>query len=260
MCLLIIYFFHIHENIQAGTSQVGTSQARTSQAGTSQAGTSQAGTSQARTSQAGTSQAGTSQAGTSQAGTSQARTSQVGTSQQGMSQPETSQNLPNSTWPSPNFAINEDRRLFGYTGKGKGKQLKKEKSMNKRTVPMCTLKFVCLPSCCAEKPPTSVRERTALANAGLGDATITFNLDGDSMHLHEQLLKKFPKLSSAGYELMLYHRAGENSSFCILKPPYLPRKLKEVVGQCKIYVKPLQEDLIHSDDDSEGDIQVSCTV
>ena len=88
VCLLIIYFFHIHENIQAGTSQ----------AGTSKAGTSQAGTSQARTSQA----------GTSQAGTSQARTSQVGTSQQGMSQPETSQNLSNSTWPSPNFAINEE--------------------------------------------------------------------------------------------------------------------------------------------------------
>ena len=127
--------------------------------------------------------------------------------------------------------------------------------MDKLAVPMCTLKFVCLASCCTEKPLTPVRERTALANAGLVDATIT---DGDSMHLHEQLLKKFPKLS-AGYELMIYHRAGENSSFCILKPLYLPRKLKEVVGQCKIDVKPLQEDLIHSEDDSEEDIQVSCT-
>ena len=171
VCLLIIYFFHIHENIQAGTSQ----------AGTSQAGTSQAGTSQTRTSQA----------GTSQAGTSQARASQAGTSQQGMSQPETSQNLPNSTWPSPNFAINEHRRLFGYTGKGKGKQLKKEKSMNKRTVPMCTLKFVWLASCYGEKPPTSVRERTALANAGLGDATITFNLDGDSIICMNSYLRNF---------------------------------------------------------------------
>ena len=108
---------------------------------------------------------------------------------------------------------------------------------------------ICLASCDTDKPPTSVRERTALANAGLGDAAVTFNLDGDSIHFHEQLLQKFPKLSSTGYELMLYDRASENSSFCILKSPYLPRKLKEVVGQCKIYVKPLQQDLLNSDDD-----------
>ena len=109
--------------------------------------------------------------------------------------------------------------------------------MDKLAVPMCTLKFVCLASCCTEKPLTPVRERTALANAGLVDATIT---DGDSMHLHEQLLKKFPKLS-AGYELMIYHRAGENSSFCILKPLYLPRKTERsgraVQNRCETFTR-----------------------
>ena len=63
---------------------------------------------------------------------------------------------------------------------------------------------------------------------------------------------------------MLYDRAGENSSFCPLNHPYLPRKLKEVAGQCKIYIRPLQKDLV--DSDTEEEIEVcsfplcTCTV
>ena len=154
----------------------------------------------------------------------------------------------------PCTKISEHRRLFGYAAKGKG-QSKKGKAVTKRSVPTCALKFVCLATRDPIKPPSSVKERTALANAGLGDATITFDLDGDSMHLHQLIVEKFPKLNTTGYQMMLYDRSGENSSFCNLNPPYLPRKLKEVSGQCKIYVKPLQQDLIDSDD--EECIQVS---
>jgi hypothetical protein len=70
------------------------------------------------------------------------------------------------------------------------------------------------------------------------------NLDGDSAHLHERLLEKFPKLGTAGYQLLLYHWSGEESTFCVLNPPYVPKRLKELVGQCKIYIRPLQKDLI----------------
>ena len=94
------------------------------------------------------------------------------------------------------------------------------------------------------KPPTSIKERAALStDAGLGDSVITFNVDGDSSHCHARIIETFSKLTTTGYELLLYDIAGENSSFCPLKPPYIPRKLKEVVGQCKIYIKPLQKDL-----------------
>ena len=151
-----------------------------------------------------------------------------------------------------NLSINEHRRLFGYgnTGnvsKGKGKATTKRQT--------CTLKFVCLGKCDPVKPPTSVKERTVLCNAGLGDTTIVFNVNGDSDHCHRKILETFPKLAQSGYELLLYDRAGENSSFCPLKHPYLPKKLKEVAGQCKIYIKPLQKDLIESDND-EDEVQV----
>ena len=59
--------------------------------------------------------------------------------------------------------------------------------------------------------------------------------------------------------MMMYDHSGKDSSFCNLNPPYLPRKLKEVSGQCKTYIKPLQQDLIDSDDDDES-IQVSLRV
>ena len=86
-----------------------------------------------------------------------------------------------STPPSGNTKIIEHRRLFGYAAKGKG-QPKKGKAVGKRSVHTCTLKFVCLATWNPIKPPLFVKERTALANAGLRDGTITFDLDGDSMH------------------------------------------------------------------------------
>jgi hypothetical protein len=155
-----------------------------------------------------------------------------------------------------NAQVNEHRKLFGYAARGK--QPKKGKSFAKQKVQTCSLKFVCLASRSAVKPPTTIKERTMLANACLGDGTVTFHVDGNSSHLHEKLLEAFPKLFSAGYELFLFDRSGENSSFCHLKPPYLPKKLKEVAGQCKIYIKPLQKELLDSNDNE--DIEVQCGI
>ena len=59
-----------------------------------------------------------------------------------------------------------------------------------------------------------------------------------------KLLEKFPQLATSGYELLMYHRGGDESAFCPLKSPYVPKRLKEVAGQCKIYIKPLQKYLI----------------
>lgn len=134
-------------------------------------------------------------------------------------------------------------KLFNYSGGkvSKGKRAKKERK------PTCSLKVLCMSSCSRDRPPVSVKEQTNLANAGLGDAVIVFNLDGDSAHLHEKLLEKFPKLGTAGYQLLLFHRNGEESAFCALKPPYTPRRLKELVGQCKVYIQPLQQDFIEDE-------------
>ena len=56
----------------------------------------------------------------------------------------------------------------------------------------CTLKFVCMSSHTPIKPPTSIKERAALSNAGRGDSVITFNMDGDSSHCHARIIEKFP--------------------------------------------------------------------
>ena len=143
----------------------------------------------------------------------------------------------------------EHRRLFNYMG-GRGKQ-SKGNNKGKKSTSQCSMKFMCMSTCEVEKPPTSIKDRTALSNAGLGDAVISFNSDGDSSHFHGKLLQKFPQLASSGYELLLYHRGGEESAFCPLKPPYVPRRLKEVAGQCKIYIRPIQKDLIATITDTE---------
>ena len=57
-------------------------------------------------------------------------------------------------------------KVFEYN---KGKQPRRGKSVVKQKVQTCSLKFVCLASVGFCKPPISVKERTILANAGLGD-------------------------------------------------------------------------------------------
>ena len=149
-----------------------------------------------------------------------------------------------------NAQVNEHRKLFGCK---KGKQPKRGKSVVKQQrVQTCSLKFVCLASGSSSKPPTSVKERTMLANVGLGDSTILFDLDGSTSHCHEKILEAYPKLASTGYEL-LFDRSADVQSFCHLKPPYLP---KEVAGQCKIYVQPLQSDIEVTVSNEEEEIQV----
>ena len=80
----------------------------------------------------------------------------------------------------------EHRRLFaprrnpsvrGNSGRGKGKR-----------IPTCTLKFFCLSRVNASKPPTGVRERTLLLNAGLGDASIQFRMDCSNMESHQEIV------------------------------------------------------------------------
>ena len=75
-----------------------------------------------------------------------------------------------------------------------------------------------------ERPPTSVKESTTLSNAGLGDAVISFNSGGDHLHFHGKLLQKFPQLATSEYELLMYHRGGDESEFCPPKTTLHPKK------------------------------------
>ena len=77
--------------------------------------------------------------------------------------------------------VSEHKRLFSFpngVGRRKGSNYSKKDKVKKQ--PSCTLKFVALSEVHALKPPTKIRERTALLNAGLGEASIQLCLDMNS--------------------------------------------------------------------------------
>jgi hypothetical protein len=56
------------------------------------------------------------------------------------------------------------------------------------------------------KPPRKIRDKTALLNAGLGEASIQFFLDMSRLECHDKILERFPKLKETGYEILLFQR------------------------------------------------------
>lgn len=149
--------------------------------------------------------------------------------------------------------VDEHKRLFSFSsGARKGKSSTKGKEKKK---PTCTLKFIALSEVHASKPPVKIRDRTLLLNAGLGEATIQFQLDMNVVQCHEKILERFPKLQVTGYEMLLYQR-GDDSGFIKMEGPKTPRWLKDAAGSAKIYLRPLQKDLDLSNEDHVDDSQV----
>ena len=74
-----------------------------------------------------------------------------------------------------------------YTGKGKG--------VGKGRIPTCTLKFVCLSKMDASRAPSTVRERTLLTKAGLGEKAIQLFADASPVKCHDRILEQDTKCS-----------------------------------------------------------------
>ena len=107
------------------------------------------------------------------------------------------------------------------------------------------MKVVCLSSKSAQSPPSSVRERTYPSNIGLGDASITFPAQE---HVYSKILESFPALRKAGgFEICLFQRGGggggEDAGFHVINPPHIATRLKQLAGQVKIYIRPIQRDI-----------------
>ncbi|XP_044178751.1 uncharacterized protein LOC114947081 [Acropora millepora] len=72
---------------------------------------------------------------------------------------------------------------------------------------------------------------------------MSFEMNG--VAIHSQLLEKYAKLSSAGgYELLLYQR------FHHLPPPHSPSRIKEIANSSVVYIRPLQRDILDTEDSS----------
>lgn len=120
--------------------------------------------------------------------------------------------------------------------------------------------FICLSKMSQCSPPSPM-DRGRLMQAGLGAKSLCILEHTDAEDLHHELLDLFPKLQAGGgYELLRTSQESNRNLEVIPSPPsgYTVSYLKGVVGQAKIYVRPLQKDL----DDSpleEGDA-VSCAL
>ena len=140
---------------------------------------------------------------------------------------------------TPAASVQEHQRVFSYRPKTSGGNANRAKS--RARLQTATLKFICLSDTGSSRPPATVAEKAVLANAGLGPASITFDLNGDYVHLHNKLLEQYPDLVKAGgYELLLYQRSGLNQGFHKIEGSLTPRRLKDLVHQAQIFIRPLQ--------------------
>ena len=98
-----------------------------------------------------------------------------------------------------------------------------------------------------------------MAKSGLGLKELEFNIDGNAMRIHNVILDAFSELNDCGgYTL---HRLATNSTDLIaIKPPkggFTVKYLKDIVKSAKLFVRPLQADIIFNDSDEEVSITIT---
>jgi len=148
--------------------------------------------------------------------------------------------------------LNEHRRLFKFQPSKATKRRKGSAPPNpkrgKRGPSTWKKESICLSSCDQCSIPTT-EERMELACMGLGLKELQFDVDGGPVHIHEVILEKYPQLeASGGYSLL---RLAENSRKLVvietpdggLTVPYL----KDIVRQAKLYIRPLQCEILSDD-------------
>ena len=148
--------------------------------------------------------------------------------------------------------IKEHNRLFGFQP-SKGKNRAKSRSTTsstKRKVSKSVWKKECI--CLRDSHQTwkpSPEEKIELARLGLGLKKLEFDTDGSAQHIHSVIIRSFPVLvSSGGYTLM---RLAENSHTIVeIEGPDSGLTvvfLKDILNQAKLYLRPLQKDILDED-------------
>ena len=109
-----------------------------------------------------------------------------------------------------------------------------------------TRKFFCFANVGTRTVPMSKGTKEAHAAIGLmGEKVISLPSNGSAKDLHQQILETFPPLASCGGYTLL-RCMGKSKSLEIMEPPsggHTPLSLSAVVGQSRVYVRPLQRDI-----------------
>ena len=147
---------------------------------------------------------------------------------------------------TPNTPLFNIQELMRQGGPSRATSRSKRK---KQAVLTWTHKFVCLGETSCETVPTG-HDKYTLKCADLGEKKLVFRLNGSYIHIKEIVLQAFPLLEKAdGFKLTRtegpYPRAlvPIDSKFLISVA-----KLKEFVEQARIYIRPLQADIVNLDD------------
>ena len=124
----------------------------------------------------------------------------------------------------------------------KGKGPKKSKKVK---LSLWEHEFICLASCGQLTPPSSM-EKIDLIRAGLGPKKIPFLDFGEPFEFHDEITSAFPKLRNAGGYELLRTQQHNNRELFVISPPsdgYTAEYLRRIVGQAKVFVRPIQKDL-----------------
>ena len=153
-------------------------------------------------------------------------------------------------------ARSEFDRLFGYrpdvsqrgsraTGKKrKGPRNPRSVVDQKRARSIWKKDTVCLRFKDQSRGPDTL-EKMELAKLGLGLKELSYDIDGDALHIHSVLLDTFKQLDDCGGYTLL-RLAANSTSLIEIKPPkggMTVRYLKDIVKSAKLFVRPLQADI-----------------
>lgn len=113
-------------------------------------------------------------------------------------------------------------------------------------------RFVCLASKSATKVPTKC-QKALLQEDGLGEKTLSFPMDTTPTDFRRELCKAFPPLIDAGgFELLHCLPNTKDLSLIANTRPSRPiANLQQNTGKGRIYIRPIQEDLITAKDSED---------
>ena len=97
----------------------------------------------------------------------------------------------------------------------------------------------------------------------LSSRKISFNLDGDELYLHDTLMDEFPALQNPGRYTLLHPNTNSHDLLSIKWPHkggITIRYLKEILCSARLYVRPLQFDILETDFEDIKDDERSCQV
>ena len=100
-----------------------------------------------------------------------------------------------------------------------------------------------------------------MAKAGLGLKELSFNANGDALHIHTVLTGAFKQLEDCGGYTLL-HLASNSTQLIEIESPkkgLTVTYLKDIVKSAKLFVRPLQID-IECDEDSQPEVYLLLTL